>query len=212
MGLRSYLARQAARPSGWFGRLLVGRILNRANASLEDLGMDLIEVQPDSKILEIGFGNGRLIAKMAKYVRSGKITGIEISEEMIAAATRKISHLIESGKVELVHASVDSIPADNDSFDKIFTANTIYFWPDPDENIKEVLRTLRSGGKFYCGLRLKEELLRNRLVKSNLEVFKNLYSRNDIREFLLRAGFSDVSVHMESGEHYMNVVVAGVKK
>lgn len=134
MGLKSFLAKQAQKPSGWIGRIFVGNLLNKANASLEDMGLKLMEIKPDSTILEIGFGNGRLISKMGELLDSGKITGIEISKEMIAQAKKRNQHLLSSGKLNLIESSVEIIPAENESFDKIFTL-TPYIFGKPRKRI-----------------------------------------------------------------------------
>lgn len=210
MGLKSFFAEQARKPSGLFGRIFTGKLLNKANASLENMGLKLMEVEPDSTILEIGFGNGRLISKMGEILTNGKITGIEISKEMITQAEKKNIQLINSDKVELIEASVEKIPVGNENFDKIFTANTIYFWPNPEKNIKEVKRTLKYGGKFYCALRPKEEMMNNKMIGSNLGIFKNLFSENDIKTFLESSGFKDVTVHTKE-EKYTNVIAVGTK-
>lgn len=210
MGIKSFFAKQARKPSGLFGRIFTGILLNKANASLEDMGLKLMNPEPDSTILEIGFGNGRLISRMGEVITNGKITGIDISKEMITQAKKKNIQLINSGKLELIEASVEDIPAGDENFDKIFTANTIYFWPNPDENIKEITRTLKPGGKFYCALRLKDEMKNNKMIGSNLRIFKNLFSKNDIKTFLERSEFKDVTVYTEE-DKYTNVIAVGSK-
>lgn len=209
MGIKSFFAKQARKPSGLFGQLFTGKLLNKANASLEDMGLKLMDIEPNSTILEIGFGNGRLISKMGKILSSGKITGIDISKEMITQAEKKNNALIKSGKVELIEASVEKIPIEDEKFDIIFTANTIYFWPNPEKNINEVKRTLKPGGKFYCALRPKEEMVNNTMIGSNPGIFKNLFTQNEIKSFLERSGFRDVTIHTEK-DRYTNVIAVGV--
>lgn len=212
MGIGSFLAKQARQPSGWFGRKLAGRLLNKANSTLEDLGLKLLDLNSDSAVLEIGFGNGRLISLMGNHIISGKIVGIEISAEMISSAKKKNQLLISKGKVELIYASLNKIPAANETFDKIFTANTIYFWPDLKTNMQEIRRTLKVGGKFYCAIRIKNEMISNPVIKSNLDTYKNLFSKKSIGEFLKESGFHDVQVHSESGKPFTNVIAVGTKK
>ncbi len=50
MGIKSFLAKQARKPSGLFGRIFTGILLNKANASLEDMGLRLMNPAPDSAI------------------------------------------------------------------------------------------------------------------------------------------------------------------
>lgn len=211
MGLATYLAKQFRQPSGWFGRKIAGRVFNKANASLEDMGLKLMDLKPDSTVLEIGFGNGRLISKMAPRLDTGKIVGIDISKEMLAEAEKKNRMLISTGRVELYEASVGNIPSEDEYFDKIFTANTIYFWPDPASAIQEIRRTLKIGGKAYCAFRPENELKNNSVIKSNLTIFKNLFSKESIQIFLEEAGFENVIVHEQIGKPYSNLIAVGTK-
>ena len=88
MGVKSFIAKQLSNPSGWFGKNITAVILNKGNGTLEDMGLRLMDIQPDDSILEIGFGNGRLISFMGNKIVAGKITGIEISKDMIALSAK----------------------------------------------------------------------------------------------------------------------------
>ena len=44
---------------------------------------------------------------------------------------------------EVLEGSVEALPFADDGFDKIITVESFYFWPDPQENLKEVRRVLK---------------------------------------------------------------------
>lgn len=44
------------------------------------------------------------------------------------------------------HGNVAALPYDDESFDKVIAVETLYFWPDPVANLKEVHRILKPGG------------------------------------------------------------------
>lgn len=211
MGLKSFLASQAYKPSGWFGKKVTSRLLNKANNDIETFGLELMALQPDTAILEIGFGNGRLIENMGKVIDHGRIAGIEISPEMIALAQQRNATLLAEGKLSLHEASVAQIPFDDNSFDKVFTANTIYFWPDTKENIKEVLRVLKPGGTFYCAIRAEEEMIKVGFVKHNRQIFKNLYSQDSIKTFMVNSGFCEVDARLKVSKPYNCLIAMGSK-
>lgn len=212
MGIKTFIAKQLSRPSGWFGKKIIAVLLNKGNGTLEDMGLKLMDIQPNDSILEIGFGNGRLISFMGKKIVGGKITGIEISEDMIALAAQKNKGLVAVGKLELLEASLEKIPVDSDSFDKIFTANTIYFWPSLIENMQEIMRTLKIGGKFYCAIRPESEMLAQGPIITNRDIFKNLFTAGTLKEFLLKSGFNIVEVHIEKGKPFTNVIAVATKR
>ena len=61
---KSCLSAQSRKPSGIFGRLLMGRYLDRANAGINQLVYDSLGHDADSRVLEIGFG-GIYLHRMA---------------------------------------------------------------------------------------------------------------------------------------------------
>lgn len=212
MGIKKFIATQLSHPSGWFGKKIIAVLLNKGNSTLENMGLKLMDIQPADSILEIGFGNGRLISLMGEKIQSGKIRGIEISKDMIDLAIEKNKALISSNKLIIQEASVEKIPAEDKTFDKIFTANTIYFWPNPITNIQEVLRTLKPGGKFYCAIRPEDEMLAQGAISTNRTIFKNLFSETSIKKFLLDAGFNEVETYSEKGKPFSNLIAVASKK
>ena len=51
-----FIARQLARPSGFIGRWVTARWLNRANAGMNQLTLDTLRPGPTDRVLEVGSG------------------------------------------------------------------------------------------------------------------------------------------------------------
>ena len=132
VNFKSFFSQQARRPSGIFGRWVMAQIFNRGNASLNDLMQEMLSLQENEHVLEIGFGTGKLIHEMAATLNTGKIEGIDLSAEMMALAVKKNKTFIDAGKVVLHQGDFERIDFKNDLFHKIYSVNTIYFWPDPN--------------------------------------------------------------------------------
>ena len=88
------LSRQARKPSGWFGRVVMSRIFNKGNAELNNFIKDLLELQEHDTVLEIGFGPGLLLNQMAQITTKGFVEGIDFSEAMVAQAQKINKHYI----------------------------------------------------------------------------------------------------------------------
>lgn len=209
--LKTYFANQARQPSGFFGRWIAPRVFNKENREMERLGLQMMQPQEDDHILEIGFGNGKLISEIMPDIRNGKIYGIDISDEMINLAADRNQKWIQQNKLELKKASVEEIPYPNNHFDKIFTANTTYFWPDPVKNILEIKRVLKPGGKFVCALRFKDQMESISVIRDNREIFQNLYKESEMRNLFEQTGFGDVQFRSESGDSDEFSIATGFK-
>jgi ubiquinone/menaquinone biosynthesis C-methylase UbiE len=85
VSVATFIAGQLRKPSGLFGRLVVARVLNRGNAPMNALTMQCLDLVPDDRVLEVGFGGGDLIARMARVVTAGRIAGVDFSPDMTAS-------------------------------------------------------------------------------------------------------------------------------
>ena len=55
----------------------------------------------------------------------------------------------ELGKrVEIIRGDVEKMPFQDARFDLATAFETVFFWPDPAGNFKEVYRVLKAGGSF----------------------------------------------------------------
>ena len=61
-------------------------------------------------MLEVGFGAGQGIKLAAERVTSGRIRGIDLSEEMVRVATRRNASAIKAGRVALSQGSITALP------------------------------------------------------------------------------------------------------
>jgi len=51
-----------------------------------------------------------------------------------------------------------------------------------------------------------------KIVSDNRDVFKNLFMSNDIVDFLINAGFTDVKVKIEEGKSFNNLFAIAKKE
>lgn len=211
LGLSGYLARQLSRPQGFFGSRFIGRMMNRGNAHLEALTFELLAPQTHDHILEIGFGNGQLTERLCQATLSGMVHGIDISDDMVTQTTARLRPYIQAGKAKLQRAEVSHIPLADGSMDKAVTCNTVYFWPDPVADARELLRILKHGGTFVCGFRVAADMERFGFVAENRGIFKNAYSAEEMEKLLLTAGFSTATVHRRSDGLADSYVAVAVK-
>src|SRR5262249_12503284 len=75
-GLRKTIVRQFGRPTGLVGRL-VGLVMamRYSNRERNRRTIELLDIQPDDRVLEIGFGPGLAIEMAARLARSGCVVG-----------------------------------------------------------------------------------------------------------------------------------------
>lgn len=185
------LAAQLRKPEGDFG-MTVADNLNLSNIHITQFTYNNMSVEDGNRILEIGFGNGKLMDHLLAKA-SITLCGIDFSDTMVHEARAHHAGNIKQGCVEIKHGSVDGIPYPNDHFDKICHINTLYFWPDPLGCAKETLRVLKQGGSIYTGIRPKEQMEKFPFTQYGF----TCYDAEDAAQLFRDAGFSHVEVKQQ---------------
>ncbi len=134
------------RISRWYD-LLGGNQEARARA----VGLDKLRVATGETVLEIGFGTGHSIVKMARAVgESGKVYGVDLSPRMIEITQNRVSENELSKRVELRQGDAARLPFEAETFDAVFMSFTLELFDTPE--IPIVLgacrRVLRRGGRI----------------------------------------------------------------
>jgi SAM-dependent methyltransferase len=108
--------------------------------------LDRMQLQPDDNVLDLGCGTGWLARLIAEQIPEGRVVGVDISDEMIRRARRRIADL---ENVMFVVGGAGEIPWDASFFTQAISVEAAYYWPDPARALREILRVLREGGSAW---------------------------------------------------------------
>ena len=197
------------RPEGEAGRAMLVR-MNESHAQLVEWGLAQIDLRAGDTVLDIGCGGGNTLARMAQRVTEGHLVGIDYAETSVEASRAFNAGLIEAGRMEILHGSVEHLPFADGQFDAVVTVESFYFWPSPEESLKEAARVIRRGGTF---LLLAEIYGRDDLpegIRAKIAGYDLTNPTPEEFERLFRAaGFSEVTLHFKDGEYW--IAVCGVR-
>jgi SAM-dependent methyltransferase len=144
--------RQAASPSGWFGRLL-GFVWPREHKRLNAEVLDALDLHAGQCVLEIGSGTGHALRAAARRTAPGHLVGVDISE-LMADLARRLNHAaVARGEIEVRAGDVETLDLNGAMFDRIFSVNCIYFWRDVDAVLAKLAQALSPGGKLVLAFR-----------------------------------------------------------
>lgn len=172
-------------------------------------------------VLDLGCGTGDLTIELARQADgNSEIIGVDFSHSMLQIAEEKVKAADNSSELAFISGDVADLPFPENHFDSVGTSfafrNLTYNNPMFGQYIAEVLRIIKSGGRFVVletsqpesGFirKLYHVYLRSfvfvlgLLISGNRKAYRYLagsvadyYSPEELREKLLRAGFSKVS-------------------
>ncbi|MEO8601092.1 MAG: class I SAM-dependent methyltransferase [bacterium] len=182
-----FIARQSRCPTGLLG-LLISRVMAKETAAANEQLLSMVEFRPTDHVLEIGFGHGRTIELAAAAVPQGFVAGVDLSEDMVRGAAKRLRLLIEAQRAEVQRADSAHLPYDERRFDRAYALHTLYFWSNPAQHFREVYRVLKPGGRFVLGFMAGDDPQARANFPATVYHF---YSTDQVRGFLEEAGFGD---------------------
>lgn len=105
------------------------------------------EIKPDTHLLELGCGNGRLwVDHFSGMPANARLIMSDFSENMLQIAKQSVQH-----EKEIIYMVIDvqDIPLPDESVDVVIANMMLYHVPDMDKALSEICRVLKKDGKFY---------------------------------------------------------------
>jgi len=180
--------------------------MNSHHSKVTDWGLSHVSIQKNETVLDVGCGGGRTVSKLAAMATDGKIYGLDFSKDSVAFARRVNRELIKTERVDIREGPVSQLPFANDMFDVVTAVETHFWWPDLEDDMREVLRVIKPGGRLiiiaeiYGGAQTRvAKMAEKYLPFSGMK----LLTIDQHRELLTNTGFEDVEVTVDSGKGWI---------
>ncbi|MDR6457208.1 ubiquinone/menaquinone biosynthesis C-methylase UbiE [Chryseobacterium vietnamense] len=176
------LAQNLANHQGGKG-IEIGEMMNATNISMTLESIKTLVIDDGQQMLEIGHGNAAHLKSIMSLAKNLRYTGIDISETMHKEAKR-LNKEFES-EADFVLYEGKKLPFQDESFDKIFTVNTVYFWDNPIEFLNEIYRVLKDDGTFVLTFGQREFMEKLPFTEYDF----TLYSNSEMEELISKSHF-----------------------
>jgi len=104
--------------------------------------------QPLDKVLDVATGTGDLAIAIQKRLHPGHITGIDISEGMMAIGRQKVEKKGFEQQITLQYGNSEAIPYNDHTFDAVTVAFGVRNFEHPEKGLGEMFRVLKTGGRL----------------------------------------------------------------
>jgi ubiquinone/menaquinone biosynthesis C-methylase UbiE len=161
---------------------------------------DFAGINPGDHVLDLGSGAGNdCFVARALVGESGKVTGLDMTEQMIKKA-RENCNKLKFTNVEFVLGDIEKMPFENDRFDVVISNCVLNLVPDKPKAFSEINRVLKPGGRF-C---VSDVVIRGNLsekMKKDAEMYAGCVSgaseMNDYLKIVENAGFLNINIHKQ---------------
>ena len=117
---------------------------DRIQSIVEQLG-----VRPEDRVLEVGCGHGVAATLVCERLEDGRLTAIDRSPKMIAAAAKRNAAFVEAGKAEFLLADLENLDLGDRRFDLVFAVRVASFDREPERAKELVEPWLAPGGRVF---------------------------------------------------------------
>lgn len=186
-----------ANPQGAAGKLLIAS-MNIFHTPVSLWGISHLDLAGNEKILDIGCGGGINLSRFLKKVPRGHVTGIDLSPDCVNYSFMRNRDAIAEGRCSVYEGSAELLPFGANHFDVITAFETIYFWPNLPNTLKEIKRVLKPGGTFLIvneadGYGFLDNLY-PKIIKG-----MTLYKTEKLSAILTKAGFTNIEIDTKLG-------------
>ena len=120
------------------------------------------------RILDVATGTGDLAIAMARRIRDVQVLGVDLSEQMLAVARRKIEARGLDGRIVLDRGDAERLAVADASVDVATVAFGVRNFGDLGAGLRELARTIKPGGKVVI---LEFSRPRNRVFRALYEFY-----------------------------------------
>jgi ubiquinone/menaquinone biosynthesis C-methylase UbiE len=166
-----------------------GESMERGHRPVGEQAIELMRVPADAHVLDVGCGSGWATRLLAGFAIKGRVTGIDISDEMIRVA-RDSSQTFPNVNFET--ASAEQLPFSDHEFTHAFSMESLYYYANISRALGEIFRVLKTGGLFVAVVDLYWENEATHQWIDNLNVPVELLSVEDYRSLFMDAGFMNI--------------------
>lgn len=169
--------------------------------------VELAEIKPGSKVLDIATGMGEPALTAAKKVgNTGHILAIDISSRMIYFAKQRAISLGLQDVVEFKEGDVETIDFPSSTFDAALCRWGLMFLPNPESGLSNIYRSLVKGGHFAAAVWASPEKVPFISVPMNIVLQEtnsppsrtlgpfSMSDQNNLKKFYKESGFIDIVI------------------
>jgi ubiquinone/menaquinone biosynthesis C-methylase UbiE len=108
--------------------------------------VDELGVEPGDRVLEIGCGHGVAATMICERLGGGRLTAVDRSPKMIAAAAKRNAGYVAEGRAEFLVAELEELDLGSLRFDKVLAVRVALFHREPERAREQVAPWLAPGG------------------------------------------------------------------
>lgn len=169
---------------------------------LRNLALERLGVASGEAVLEVGFGTGHSLERIAKAVgEKGRVRGVDLSAGMLAVSRKRLDRAGLSGRVELHCGDAAQLPYPDEEFDAVFMSFTLELFDTPEIPVVlgEIKRVLKPAGRLGVVSLSREDGI-SLMVRVYERLHRRLPQYIDCRPIYVERALQEAGFRISHGE------------
>ncbi len=142
---KEFIEGQYGHPKGLLG-MYIGEKMVRQHKTDTLWTIKVLKLQQSENILELGCGAGHAMKLLLKQQTVNSVVGVDLSESILRTASIRNRSFIRNGRAKLIKGNVNSLEFPEESFSRVLSIHSIYFWDNLPKVISDIYRILKTNG------------------------------------------------------------------
>jgi arsenite methyltransferase len=166
-----------------------GPEMERGHRPVGEQAIARMRIPAGARVLDVGCGSGWAARELAQAAGNVRVTGIDISDEMVRVAR---DSSVTTPNISFEVASAEALPFGDNVFSHAFSMESLYYYRNIPRALREIHRVLKPQGVFVAVVDLYWENAPTHQWIDTLKVPVELLSIEDYRALLIHAGFANI--------------------
>lgn len=171
--------------------------------------VEQVPVMTNQRVLDVATGKGAVLFPLAEKIGpSGRVLGIDISEQMLKEASIAVEKR-RLDRIELLQMDAEQLDFPDNSFDVVFCGFALFFFPSVSKALSEFKRVLKPEGYLAVSTWGKDSEL-DALINKEIDSLQRtvslaitpLWSREALQRTLATAGFKNTKIIEEAKDFF----------
>ncbi|MCL9815785.1 methyltransferase domain-containing protein [Natronocalculus amylovorans] len=159
------------------------------NDEMRDEALELLDIQPDDQVLDVGCGTGFATQGLLQYTEN--VHGLDQSIHQMQKAFKKFG---KNDQVRFYRGDAERLPFKDNSFDVIWSSGSIEYWPSPVDALVEFRRVVKPGHNVLV---VGPDYPRTTAMQKVADSIMLFYDAEEADRMFEEAGFVDIEHHIQ---------------
>jgi ubiquinone/menaquinone biosynthesis C-methylase UbiE len=202
--------------------------LAHETAHIKQRSYELMQIQPDSQVLDVGCGPAIDTIPLSEYIgEKGRVVGVDYDPVMIEAANQELASFKVAKNVKHIQGDIFSLPFGDGEYDRIHLERFFQVFPQAasDKIFGQLDRVLKPKGRIAMvdmdmatlSVNFSDNEFERKVINHfALKMRPNGFAGRQLAEILKRNNYSDVSIelmHHQFGSltqsYFLNWIIRG---